>query len=384
MAYEPAEDSLLLASVVKKYAYGRVLDMGTGSGIQALIALKKKSVTSVLAVDKDPLAVKTVKELFKKIKHKKLAAATSDFFSKVKGQYDCIIFNPPYLPQDEGVEDIALYGGKKGYETVETFLHDAGKHLAREGCILLLFSSLTNRAKIDEILSECLLEHTLEATEHLFMEELYVYKIVKNAFLKDLEDHGVTDVHYFDHGKRGLIYKGVYRRQAVAIKTKRPSSEAFERVANEARMLKRLASYKVAPRMHFATPKYVVYHFVEGPLLLDYLEQASAKKCKEILVACVKQCALLDRIGLKKEEMHRPVKHIFIEKHKPVMIDFERAHYTVKPHNVTQFVSFLAGGNVRLRLAEKGIHLPTKILQKLAQTYRKGDVREICKEIRKS
>ena len=384
MVYEAAEDSLLLASVVKKYAHGRVLDMGTGSGIQAITAAKKKTVTSVLAVDKDPEAVKTVKELSKKIKHRELAAATSDLFTRVRGKFDTIIFNPPYLPQDEGVEDIALYGGKKGYEVVEKFLLASGKHLTRDGCILLLFSSLTNRAKVDEILEACLFEHTLEATQHLFMEELYVYKILKNAFLKDLEGHGVTDVHYFDHGKRGLIYKGKYRGKAVAIKTKRPSSEAFERVANEARMLKRLASYRLAPRMCFATPKYVVYHFVEGPLLLDYLEQASAKQCKDILLACVKQCALLDRIGLKKEEMHRPVKHIFIENHKPVMIDFERAHYTIKSHNVTQFVSFLAGGNVRLRLAEKGIHLPTKTLQKLAQTYQKGKVEEICREIMKA
>ena len=36
MLYEPREDSRLLAKYAKKYAKGLVLDIGTGSGIQAL------------------------------------------------------------------------------------------------------------------------------------------------------------------------------------------------------------------------------------------------------------------------------------------------------------------------------------------------------------
>jgi methylase of polypeptide subunit release factors len=38
--YEPQEDSFLLQKVLKEYAFGRVLDMGTGSGIQALTAMR--------------------------------------------------------------------------------------------------------------------------------------------------------------------------------------------------------------------------------------------------------------------------------------------------------------------------------------------------------
>ena len=49
MIYEPREDSFLLQKYVKKYSKGRVLDMGTGSGIQALTALEKTK--CVVAVD---------------------------------------------------------------------------------------------------------------------------------------------------------------------------------------------------------------------------------------------------------------------------------------------------------------------------------------------
>ena len=49
--YSPQEDSYMLLEQLKKYAKGKVLDMGTGSGIQALEAAKKENVESVLAVD---------------------------------------------------------------------------------------------------------------------------------------------------------------------------------------------------------------------------------------------------------------------------------------------------------------------------------------------
>ena len=51
--YQPREDSFLLEKEVKKYAKGDVLDIGAGSGIQALAAAKKRNTKKVLAVDID-------------------------------------------------------------------------------------------------------------------------------------------------------------------------------------------------------------------------------------------------------------------------------------------------------------------------------------------
>ena len=49
--YEPREDSTLLEYYVRQYAKGSVLDIGTGSAIQAIAAANNKDVNSVLAVD---------------------------------------------------------------------------------------------------------------------------------------------------------------------------------------------------------------------------------------------------------------------------------------------------------------------------------------------
>ena len=51
MIYKPREDSKLLEHYVRQYAKGSVLDIGTGSGIQAIAASKNKKVNSVLALD---------------------------------------------------------------------------------------------------------------------------------------------------------------------------------------------------------------------------------------------------------------------------------------------------------------------------------------------
>ena len=82
--YEPREDSFLLQRIVKRLAKGFVLDMGTGSGIQALTAAKKKNVKKVLAVDINPKAIAYCK---KNSQHKKITYCASDLFSKIRGNF---------------------------------------------------------------------------------------------------------------------------------------------------------------------------------------------------------------------------------------------------------------------------------------------------------
>ena len=78
--YEPQEDSYLLEKEVKRYACGDVLEIGTGSGIQAIAAAQNRKVKNVLAVDINPAAIAHCR---KKIKDKKSSFRISDLFSKV-------------------------------------------------------------------------------------------------------------------------------------------------------------------------------------------------------------------------------------------------------------------------------------------------------------
>lgn len=176
--YEPREDSELLAKYVRKLSRGKVLDVGTGSGIQAFAALENMAVTHVTAVDVNPLAIKHVQ---KRVDSDRIHVIHSDMFSAIKEKFDTIICNPPYLPEEEKDHDPALYGGREGYEWSVKFLKEAKNHLAPNGQILFLFSSLTNRERIDLELKHLGYHHEELGVLASFFERLYVYRIWRDA-----------------------------------------------------------------------------------------------------------------------------------------------------------------------------------------------------------
>ena len=170
--YQPREDSLLLEKHVKKFAKGLVLDIGTGSGIQAKAAAERAN--SVIATDINQEAIDFCKE---NIKSEKIKFIVSDLFSNIRDiVFDTIIFNPPYLPDDKN-KDVALDGGKKGYELIERFLSKAKKFLAEDGIILLVFSSFTDKKKVDKLIKQ----NGFKAEEleriHVSFEDVCCYKI---------------------------------------------------------------------------------------------------------------------------------------------------------------------------------------------------------------
>ena len=144
--------------------------MGTGSGYLASIAARYGG--EVIGADVNPKAVAYARE------HHPLPNVRfvlSDLFSEISGEFDLILFNSPYLPSEEGVSD--LDGGPEGNEVIIRFLKEAKKHLAKEGVILLLFSSLSKRDVVDASLKKEGYTFSCIATSHAFFETLFVYEI---------------------------------------------------------------------------------------------------------------------------------------------------------------------------------------------------------------
>ncbi len=337
MIYPPKEDSLLLEKHVKRLAKGRVLDMGTGSGIQALAAAKKRAVSSVLAVDVNPAVIRHCE---KQIANKRINCLQSDLFSKVKGEFDTIIFNPPYLPQELPERDVALEGGKKGYETIVRFLDDANAFLKTNGTILLLFSSLSRKKRIEEAIRQNLLTFRELDRLHIFFEDLFVYKIRKSGLLKRIEQCGARQLKYFARGKRSWIFKGIFGSKACVVKVGCPDSVA-NAPQKEGKMLKVVNKLGLGPKLLFASKDFVVYEYVPGRYLEDVLAAATTKAKKHLFRELFRQAFVLDNAGLAKEEMLRPLRNAIVTpRGKVVMIDFERTHRVKKPHNVTQLCTF--------------------------------------------
>ncbi len=168
--YEPAEDSYFFSEFLESYLKKsdksiNYLDMGTGSGILAKTASKYLSKKNILAIDINPDSVLSLKkEGFNSIE--------SDLFENVKGKFDLITFNAPYLPEDENEPEdsrLATTGGKKGDEISVKFIKDAKKHIDKNGKIFLLVSSLTPLDKIKKLGGK------IVAREKIFFEELIIF-----------------------------------------------------------------------------------------------------------------------------------------------------------------------------------------------------------------
>jgi release factor glutamine methyltransferase len=177
LAYEPSEDSFLLAEAALPEIKGseNILEIGCGSGMISAV-IKANTKAKVVGVDINPHAALCTKQ-------NGVDAIIGNLLDSIKGKFDMIIFNPPYLPSHEGTKkdwiNAALDGGYDGREIIYRFLEEAGAHLVEYGKILMVVSSLTG---IEEVKSKMkYLNYAVEdkLQERFMFEQLYVIRGAK-------------------------------------------------------------------------------------------------------------------------------------------------------------------------------------------------------------
>lgn len=175
MVYKPSDDTFLMLKNIKIRKGENVLDMGTGSGIIGIHSAKLGA--NVTSADINPYAV----ELAEKnagLNNVDIKVVESDLFERIKGKFDVIVFNPPYLPtsNDERMDDeinSAWDGGEEGDKVILGFLKNFRKYLKKNGRCYLLVSSLNKKAlkRIEE------LNGKLIGEKKLFFESLKVFQL---------------------------------------------------------------------------------------------------------------------------------------------------------------------------------------------------------------
>jgi len=174
--YPPKEDSYFLTQILEeqilKFLNQKsnpiILEIGSGSGIQLETSLKsgiKKQ--NIYSCDINPLSVKHCKNLG-------FNCIYSDLFETIKGKFDLIIFNPPYLPEDSLESEssrISTTGGETGNEIINEFLKQAIHYLNKNGKIFLLVSSFSGEIDFLDYKKKIL------AKRKLFFEELIIWEL---------------------------------------------------------------------------------------------------------------------------------------------------------------------------------------------------------------
>jgi release factor glutamine methyltransferase len=130
----------------------RVLDMGTGSGVNAILAASKS--TDVVAVDINPHALDAAREnAASNGVADRVAVRHSDVFSHVEGRFDLIIFDPPFrwfAPRD--LFEAAMTD--ENYRAMTTFFSAAHRYLTPGGRMLIFFGTSGDLRYLNRLATE--------------------------------------------------------------------------------------------------------------------------------------------------------------------------------------------------------------------------------------
>ena len=150
--YPVREDTLLLleAALAEALPSDRVLELGTGSGWVARHLAGK--VALIVATDVNPHACRAAAS-------PGVGVARADLTAGIRGEFDLVLFNPPYLPTAPGERlddwlEKALDGGETGREVIAELLTDLPRVLAPGGRLLLVVSELTGETEVRTLLRE--------------------------------------------------------------------------------------------------------------------------------------------------------------------------------------------------------------------------------------
>jgi hypothetical protein len=146
--YAISVESRYLAGHSERMETEKVLDLGTGCGIQAILAAKKSN--NVVGVDLTSRAVNfaTINAAFNNVENVKFK--TGSVFDPVNGQkFDSIVSNPPIcLPSTE--ED-QFYGDK----VIKTILVELKDYLSQNGiCQMICHMAAPEEVVIEELITE--------------------------------------------------------------------------------------------------------------------------------------------------------------------------------------------------------------------------------------
>lgn len=172
--YPVREDTLLLLEAAEKEAGPSdcVLEVGTGSGYIARHI--QSQVVGIMGTDINPHAVRMARD-------QGIDVVQTDLVAGLCGQFDLVLFNPPYLPTkpDERKDDwleFALDGGGSGRRVIGRFAREVGRVLAPEGRILLVVSSLTGPDEVEDMFRENGMAGRRVEDTSLEGEHLFVYR----------------------------------------------------------------------------------------------------------------------------------------------------------------------------------------------------------------
>lgn len=163
----------------------RVLDMGTGSGIDAILAAATSS--DVVAVDVNPKAVQAARAnaMLNGVADR-ITFKASDVFDQVDGTFDLIIFDPPFR-WFKARDLLELSHADENYRVLTRFMHEVRDRLRPGGRILLNFGTSGDIDYLNRLIDETGFKKQVlfsqEAAREYLTVTYYVYRLTASPTL---------------------------------------------------------------------------------------------------------------------------------------------------------------------------------------------------------
>ncbi|MFX1277704.1 MAG: HemK2/MTQ2 family protein methyltransferase [Promethearchaeota archaeon] len=160
--------TLLLKKALDKYVRNgqTLLEIGAGHLAILSIYIAKKRKVDITAVDINPIFVQNARKTALK-NNVKINIIQSNLFEEINNIYDCIFFNPPYVPTNwmiqnhkekilDSIFDLIWNGGVDGCVTIQNFLKKLNKVAQEDSIALLGVNSLfISVKKVSHLIQEC-------------------------------------------------------------------------------------------------------------------------------------------------------------------------------------------------------------------------------------
>jgi release factor glutamine methyltransferase len=141
---DPRPESETIVSLALAQGFGRVLDLGTGTGILALTLLCEVKTACAVASDISSAALDVARSNAQRLGcDARISFVQSDWWRSVEGRFDLIVCNPPYIPEtdkdhlDLDVRDWephgALFAGSDGLAAYRAIATGMAGHLDQDG-----------------------------------------------------------------------------------------------------------------------------------------------------------------------------------------------------------------------------------------------------------
>ena len=155
-AMKVGTDGVLLGAWARVSEAKKILDVGTGTGLIALMLAQRNPTAMIDAVEIDASAYKQAERNVQESKfHERVSVIFNDFSAFSPNQkYDCIVSNPPYFEENKRMQNSERKTARQQNNlTFHQLCKKASDLLEKNGhlCLILPFSSLDNIREVAKI-----------------------------------------------------------------------------------------------------------------------------------------------------------------------------------------------------------------------------------------